>query len=163
GLSMLDASVARLLLEHRGLRIDLRFEDHPVDLLADGVDVAIRAGLVPPDTTTLVAQPLAQGERVIVAAPAYLRRRGEPNQPSELDRHDALVHLHTGAGVGIWTLQAAGGSTSVEVRGQLRANSLHALREAALAGAGLAMLPRFLVGHDLDQKRLRALSLGGWQ
>lgn len=161
GLGLLDAAVANLVAKHHGLRVDLRLEDHAVDLLADGIDIAIRAGLPPPDTTTLVAQPLATGERVVVAAPSYLRRRGEPKQPSDLVDHDAIIHLHSGAGVGVWTLALGETSLSVTVRGPLRTNALPAIRNAAVAGAGIALLPRFVVAHDLAERRLRELSLGG--
>jgi len=163
GLGILDASVPELAAEHPGLRIDLRLEDHPVDLLAEGVDVAVRAGLVPPDTTTLVAQPLALGERVVVASPAYLKRRGEPAKPADLAKHDGLVHLHAGADVGVWTLASGDRDVRVEVHGRIRTNALNALRNAALAAAGIAVLPRFIVAEDLAANRLQALALSGWQ
>jgi DNA-binding transcriptional LysR family regulator len=162
GLGVLDASIPELVAANPGLRIDLRLEDHPVDLLADGIDVAVRAGLVPPDTTTLVAQPLARGDRVVVAAPAYVRRRGEPVRPTDLARHDVLVHLHAGADVGVWTLASGDREVRVEVHGPIRTNALHALRNAVLAGAGIALVPRFVVAEDLDAKRLRTLPLSGW-
>jgi DNA-binding transcriptional LysR family regulator len=163
GLGLLDRTVADLVTKHPGLRVDLRLEDQPVDLVADGVDIAVRAGLLPPDTTTLVAQPLAAGERVVVAAPAYLKRHGEPKTPAALSSHEALIHLHAGAGVGVWTLHQPGNSVTVEVRGPLRTNALHAIRNAALSGAGIALLPLFLVDADVRARRLRVLSLGGFR
>jgi DNA-binding transcriptional LysR family regulator len=161
GLSPLGRSVPELLRAHPGLRIELRLEDQPVDLIADGVDVAVRAGLTPPDTNTLVSHPLTFGPRVVVASPAYLRRRGTPKHPMDLASHDALVHLHAGAGVGTWTLHSGDRAVTVEVRGPYRANALHAIRDAALSGVGVALLPRFLVAADVEEGRLRALSLGG--
>ena len=160
-LGLLDRSVARLVEKHPGLRVDMRIEDQPVDLVADGVDVAIRAGLLPPDTTALVAQPLASGARVVVAAPRYLARRGEPKTPEALTEHDALIHLHAGAGVGTWTLKREDRSVTLEVRGALRTNALHALRDAAVAGAGVALLPRFMIEDDVRSRRLRVLALDG--
>jgi DNA-binding transcriptional LysR family regulator len=154
----LDAALAELVAGNPGLEIDLRLEDHPVDLLADGIDVAIRAGLVPPDSTTLVAQPLAMLDRAVACAPGYIRRRGEPRTPGELAHHDALVHLHAGNAVGIWQLHRGDELAAVTVRGRLRATALHVLRDAAIEGAGIALLPRFLVVRGL-----RALPLGGWQ
>jgi DNA-binding transcriptional LysR family regulator len=161
GLGVLDVSIAGLVATNPGLRVDLRLEDHPVDLLGDGIDIAVRAGLVPPDTTTLAAQPIAEVERVVVAAPSYLKKRGEPARPSDLARHDVLVHLHAGADVGVWTLAADEGEVRVEVRGPIRVNALEALRNAAVAGAGIALLPRFIVAEDLTAKRLRLLPLSG--
>jgi DNA-binding transcriptional LysR family regulator len=163
GPGQLDVSLAKLARKHAGLRIDLRFEDQPIDLLAEGVDIAVRAGLVPPDTTTLVATAIGEGERVVVAAPSYLRRRGEPEEPVDLARHDAVVHLHAGADVGVWRLISGDRSMRVEVRGPFRSNALLALRDAAIEGAGIALLPRFVVRDALLARRLRAVALSGWQ
>jgi DNA-binding transcriptional LysR family regulator len=163
GAGRLAGALATLPLAHPGLRIDLRLEDHPIDLLAEGVDIAVRAGLVPPNTTTLVAHPIGEGERVIVAAPSYLRRRGEPAEPADLSRHDAVVHAHAGANVGVWTLRSGTRSITVEVRGAFRANALVALREAAIEGAGIALLPHFVVRDALEARRLRVLPLAGWR
>jgi DNA-binding transcriptional LysR family regulator len=162
GLSLLDLTAAELIAEHPGLRIDLRLEDRPVDLLAEGVDIAIRAGLPPPDSTALVAQPLCAGDRVVVAAPSYLRARGEPRTPAELSKHDALVHLHAGPDLGVWSLTSEERSTAIEVTGSFRSNALHTLRNAAVSGAGIALLPWFVVRDDVDTRRLRVLPLGGW-
>lgn len=163
GLSGLDDAVAALVAKHPGLRIDLRLEDHPVDILADGIDVAVRAGLAPPDSTTFVAHALGATARVLVASPSYLRRRGEPRDPRSLADHDALVHLHAGGGVGVWRLEGDEGLVQVPVTGPLRATALHVLRSGALAGAGIALLPRFLVARDVAEGRLRALDLGGFK
>ncbi len=162
GLSLLDVALARLVRDHPGLRVDLRVEDQPVDLIGEGVDVAVRAGLLPPDTTTLVAQPLGRAERVAVASAAYLKTRGEPAHPSDLRDHDCLVLLHAGAGVGVWRFHQGGQSLAVEVKGAYRANALHALRGAAIEGLGVALLPWFLVAPDVGARRLRVLRLGGW-
>jgi DNA-binding transcriptional LysR family regulator len=162
GLGRLDLSLVSFLAENPGLRVDLRLEDHPVDLLAEGVDVAIRAGLELPDSTIVVAQPIAESPRVVVAAPAYVRRRGEPKHPSELVEHDAVLHLPTASTVNAWVLRNGEQSKTFEVRGAFRASALHALRNVAVAGGGITLLPRFLVADDIAKKRLRVLHLGGW-
>ncbi len=164
GPSGLDVSLAALLSAHPGLRVDLRLEDHSVDLVAEAVDVAIRAGLPRPDSASLVSFPIADVERIVVAAPSYLRSRGEPPHPSDLKRHDALVHLHDGSGVGVWVFEhERAASLSVEVAGPLRANAFHTLRTAAVTCVGIAVLPGFVVAEDLDKKRLRILALGGYR
>jgi DNA-binding transcriptional LysR family regulator len=119
---------------------------------------------VPPDTATLVAHRLGLMARVVVASPAYLRRRNEPREPQALASHDAIVQLRTGgAGVSAWHLQSEHGEkTQVSVAGPLRSTALHVVREGALAGAGIALVPRFVVAHDLEEGRLRELVLGGW-
>ncbi len=162
GVSLLDLSIVDLVVKHPGLRVELRLEDHPVDLLGEGVDVAIRAGLSAPETNALVARLVTETARVIVGAPSYLKRRGEPVHALELTDHDALVHLHAGSGVGAWRLERDGEALSIEVRGPFSANSFLALRNAAIAGAGLAQLPHFLVAKDLEEGRLRVVPMGGW-
>jgi len=162
GPSGLDVSLATLLASHPDLRVDVRLEDRPVDLVAEAVDIAIRAGLPPPDSASLVPFPIADVERLLVAAPSYLRSRGEPAHPSDLKHHDALVHLHDGGGVGTWVFgDRAGGTISVEVAGPLRANAFYTLRNAAVAGVGIAILPFFVISEDMEKKRLRILALGG--
>ena len=167
GLSRLDVSLVAFLAKNPGLHVDLRLEDHTVDLLSDGVDIAIRAGLELPNSTALVAHPIGEGPRVIVAAPSYLKRRGDPKDPSELAKHDVVVHLAAGSarGATTWVLRNGSGdqTRSFEVKGAIRATALQALRNVALAGGGITMLPRFLVAGDIAKKRLRTLALGGWQ
>nr|WP_276602834.1 LysR family transcriptional regulator [Nannocystis pusilla] len=84
-----------LFAAHPRLRVDLRLEDRLTDLVGDGVDVAIRATtLLPQASDALIAVPLSTVPRVAVAAPSYLRRRGEPKEPAALARHDALVQVY---------------------------------------------------------------------
>jgi DNA-binding transcriptional LysR family regulator len=117
GLGRLDASLPVLIARHPGLRIDLRLEDHVIDLVADGVDIAIRAGIAPPDNTYVVAHRIGVGARVVVASPSYLKRRGEPVQPSQLARHATVSHLTGSGAVGTWDLVRGDEVVSVEVSG----------------------------------------------
>lgn len=157
GLARVWPHLPALLASHPALQIDLRLEDRMIDLVSDAVDVAIRVGAAPPDTTTLVAQPLATYARAVVAAPAYLARRGAPRDPEALARHDALVHLPAGGAPAVWRFVRDGRETAAVPRGALRTNALAALREGALAGLGLALLPAWLVGEDLARGALRAV------
>ena len=93
----------------------------------------------------------------MVASPAYLRDRGEPRDPEALARHEALVHLPTGGVPGRWTLVSAEREAAVQVSGALRTNALHALREAALEGKGIAFLPEWMVRDDVARGALQVL------
>jgi DNA-binding transcriptional LysR family regulator len=149
-----------LLAAHPRLRLDLRLEDRLSDLVGDGVDVAVRAGaLLAADSPGLIAAPLPSFPRVVVAAPAYLRRRGEPKDPAALARHDALVQVSgAGAPVDQWRFLAADGrEESVQVRELLTCNALAVLRDAAIAGLGAARLPTWLVADALAAGALRPL------
>lgn len=141
--------------------LDLHLEDRIVDLIGDGVDLAVRAGVPPPDSANVLATVLQRFRRVPVASPAYLRRNGSPASPDGLSRMDALIQIPNASPLDEWRFEKDGIERVVTVRGKLRSNVPHALREAALAGAGVALLPDWLVEPDLAARRLRRL-LPGW-
>lgn len=153
--------IKRLAEQHPRLSIDLRLEDHLVDLVGEGVDVAIRAGSMPPDSTAYLAHPLADMRRILVASPAFQRRHGAVREPSDLPRRPCLVQV-TLAGLAIpWKLEREGSSCTIDVRGQLRVNAPLALRELALVGAGVAYIPDFVVATELGAGTLRRV-LPAW-
>lgn len=145
-----------LAVRHPHLTIDLRLEDQLVDLVGEGVDVAVRAGSPPPNSTAVVAHPVFGMRRVLVAAPSFLRKSGAIRTPAQLTRHACLIQV-TPAGTLIpWSLAEAGGEpTIIEVSGRIRTNAPSALRDLALAGAGVAYLPDWLVAPDLESGTLR--------
>jgi DNA-binding transcriptional LysR family regulator len=157
GLALVCPHVPALLAQHKKLRIDLRLEDRVVDLVSEAVDVAIRSGIDPPDSTSLVAQPLVTYGRVVAAAPAYLEMRGEPQDPESLSGHDLLVNAGGCGTRPVWQLLRDGRSVEIQVRASFRSNAPYALREAALNGSGVALLPEWLVRHDVERGALRVL------
>lgn len=155
GSVMIAPVLARLAERHPRLTVDLRLEDQLVDLVAEGIDVAVRAGAPPPDTTALVAHPLFAMQRVLVAAPRWLRSHGTPREPSQLARSTCLVQV-TPAGVQVrWNLRRGDAEQTIDVRGPIRSNAPVALRELAVDGAGIAYLPDWLIADDLSRGRLR--------
>lgn len=148
-----------LLARHPRLEIDLRIEDQLVDLVGEGVDVALRGGAPPPDTTAFVAHPLARFPRIVVASPAYLGKR-RIAKPEELARHDCLVQIATGRIVP-WTLRRGDDEITVDVRGPIRATTPLALSDLAIAGMGIAYLPDWLVAPAIAKKKLVRV-LDGW-
>lgn len=160
GLARVSPHLPTLFQAHPGLRVDLRLEDRLADLVAEGVDIAIRGGLPAPDSTSLIARQLTSYARVVVASPGYLRRRGTPRTPSELPQHDALVHLGASGVVDRWHFTKDGVELAAELRGVLRSNAMYALRDGALAGLGLALLPDWLVAAEVAAGRLKILLSG---
>jgi DNA-binding transcriptional LysR family regulator len=121
------------------LQIDLSFDDRYVDLIEQGVDVAIRMGSLA--DSTLGAKYLAMNPWVLVASPSYLAARGRPARPAELSDHEALIYS-TVQGDARWQLTGADGKTELTpVHGPLRSNNLSALLLAARSGMGVAALP----------------------
>jgi DNA-binding transcriptional LysR family regulator len=155
GSVMIVPLLASLAERHPHLRVDLRLEDHLVDLVAEGVDVAVRAGSPPPDSTAFVAHPLFAMQRMLVASPRWLRTHGAPREPAQLVRRTCLLQV-TSAGVPVrWQLRRGDVEQTIDVRGPLRSNAPIALRDLALDGAGIAYLPDWLVSDDLARGRLR--------
>lgn len=166
GALKLAPTLPALLAAHPRLQVDLRLEDRVSDLVGDGIDVAVRAAtLLPADSESLIAVPLPGHPRVAVAAPAYLRRRGEPKDPAALGRHDALVQV-TSAGAPATRWRFTSGprgerTVEVHVREVLACNALVVLRDAAIAGLGVAVLPDWLVAPAIAAGALRPI-LAAW-
>jgi DNA-binding transcriptional LysR family regulator len=160
GMVLVAPSLRLLAAKHPRLSIDMRLEDQLVDLVGEGVDVAIRAGTPPPDSTAYVAQTLFETRRVLVASPSWLKKHGTPTHPAQLARHDCLVQVTPAGTLVRWSLQreTASGAReqeTVDVRGQFRTNAPAALRALTLDGLGVAYLPEWLVAEDIVERRLR--------
>jgi DNA-binding transcriptional LysR family regulator len=161
GSALVVPMLKQLAVEHPKLTIELRLEDRLIDLSGDAVDVAVRGGAAPPDTTRVVAHRLLTFRRVAVASPAYLARRGTPKAPEDLAGHCCLVQLRDGGPMPAWRFLRDGLERAVTVRGAIRTNAPLAIRDLARDGAGVALLPDWLVEQDLASRRLRRI-LGEW-
>jgi DNA-binding transcriptional LysR family regulator len=138
---------------HPAVTIDLSFDDRYVDLVAQGVDLAIRMGRLA--DSSLGARYLGRNPWVLVAAPGYLAERGEPRVVADLGDHACLIYSSV-QGDDRWTLTPPGGpELSVPVRGALRSNNLSALLAAARSGLGLALLPWYVAHPSVTDGVLR--------
>lgn len=139
------------LERYPGVSLDLVQTDQIVDLLTERTDVAVRAG--PLKSSSLVARKLGETAMVIVAAPTYLARCGEPKTVEDLDglRRLGFGYARTVDG---WPLRRAGETVVVPVVGRVQASDGEALRQLALGGAGLARLAAFTVRADMAAGRL---------
>lgn len=147
--------VPRLLADHPELHVDLELTDHVVDLVASGTDLSIRLGLL--RDSSMVARRLAPNPRVLCAAPAYVAARGRPETLDDLRGHECLAltaNTH-------WTFETGGRERQVRVQGRFTANSIEALHQAALGGAGIALLSAWNVGDDLAAGTLVRIDLAG--
>jgi len=136
------------------VRVELELSDRLVSLAQEGFDLAIRHVAVVPDTH--VAWTLCETRSLLVASRAYLRRRGVPQAPADLTDHDCLHYLR-GGDTPTWSFEPAkgrGGRVAVAVKGAFAANNSEALREMALAGAGIALVPDFSAHRDVAAGRL---------
>ncbi len=147
--------VLRYMAAHPGVQVDLSFDDRYVSLVEQGIDVALRMGRLA--DSQLGARFLGINPWVLVGAPAYLAANGQPEQPSDLVGHAALVYSSV-QGDERWHFSGADGQTeSVPVKGPLRSNNLSALLAAARGGLGLAVLPWYVAHASVQAGTVRPL------
>ncbi|HEU4403865.1 MAG TPA: LysR family transcriptional regulator [Polyangiaceae bacterium] len=144
---------------HPDLAFELLLTDASLDLVQERVDVAVRMGRLA--DSSLIAHRLCAMAYTLCASPAYLRRRGRPQEPADLARHDCLVYPVPGYGVR-WRFRPEGGGDVIEVpvRGRVSASNGVALRQCAVAGMGIALTPRWNVARELCEGALVALLPG---
>jgi DNA-binding transcriptional LysR family regulator len=151
----------QFLRNHPQVEIEFLTTDQLVDLVEEGIDVAVRIGALP--DSTLIARRLTGLTRVVCASPAYLEREGEPRCAEDLASHQCLTFRFNTAGSlwrpgsNVWRLSDEHGVRDVQVSGRLRSNSPHALVGAALEGLGLILMPRWLVFEHLESGVLRSV------
>ena len=136
------------------LQVEVSFTDRLIDIVEEGFDLAVRIGVTTSDTR-LVSRVVARYKAALCASPAYLSARGEPKELDDLSSHDCLLFYSRNQRQG-WRFRDQDGAwVKAPVRSRLRLVSGEALRDCALAGLGLALLPDFLIGSDLAAGRLR--------
>lgn len=146
--------VAEFLRAHPQVRIEFLLSDARADLIAEGIDLAFRTGDV--REPNLVARPIGMSHFALVASPAYLAARGAPATLAALAEHDCIT-FPTPSGRATWTLNGPRGAEEVSVAGRFSANSISVLMQAALAGAGVALLPALMAAPHLQAGRLREI------
>ncbi len=136
------------------LKVQLLLEDRFTDIVAEGIDVAIRIGFL--KDSTLVATRITSVPRVFCASPDYLARHGEPKKPADLAKHDCLHYSLLSARVE-WGFLQGDEARDIEINGSLSTNNGEVLMEAAIQGVGITMLPAFIVNDALEDGRLQAI------
>jgi DNA-binding transcriptional LysR family regulator len=150
----LGPALCDLQKRHPRLTIELVLNDRAVNPVNEGFDVALQDA--PAASPLLIERRIAPMRRVVCASPAYLRARGTPRHPLDLSEHDCIQYsfLQTGS---VWGFERRKEKASVAVTPRFTTNSGQVMRDAALHGNGIALLPTLLVGPDLRRKRLTAV------
>jgi len=152
GVRHLAPAIAEFLAEHGEVRFDVSLSDRIVDLVEEGFDLGIRVGTAGPEH--LVARKLGETRVVPCASPEYLARRGAPQSPEDLQRHDCFTYEYV-TPKNVWRFRdPAGGERAVRVAGRLHSNNGDLLAEAAARGAGIVFEPAFIVGPEVRAGRL---------
>lgn len=142
------------LQQHPDVSIDLQLSDENVDLISEGIDVAVRIGEL--KDSSLIARPIGLTRRRVFAAPSYLEQHGVPAAPDDLSDHNCLVfnqleHFDS------WRFEHDGQWRSVQVKGNVRSNNSEAIRQMVLSGLGVSLSPSWLFREDLQAGRVVAL------
>ncbi len=145
---------SEFLTRHPAVQVELTCTDRVVDLVGEGFDVAVRAGRMA--DSSLVARRLGAVRRALVAAPSYLRRRGAPRAPAELAEHDTVV-FRGGLEADTWTLRSEREQVELRPSPRLVVNDYTVLREAVVAGLGIALLPDYLEATGPGRRLARVL------
>ena len=159
GLRHVAPALPDFLAAYPEVSIDLQLDDRIVDLVAGGIDVAVRIADLP--DSSLLARRLCPVRRWVVGTPAYFARRGTPQRPRDLQSHTCLAYSYQASGERWRFTNAAGAEESVAVKGPLSATNAEALEWALAAGIGVALQPDFLAWEGLHDGRLVAV-LGDW-
>jgi DNA-binding transcriptional LysR family regulator len=147
--------VHRFLERYPGVTVELDLNDAQVDLVKDGVDVAIRIGRL--QDSSLIARKIAPCRQVLCASPAYLEKRGAPERPEDLLEHNCIVYTLLSA-PREWRFTAPDGEALVvPVNGSMHSNNGLVNRAAAIAGAGIVLLPTFYIGDELRAGALKPI------
>lgn len=144
--------VADFLVQYPEVQLELTLDDRRIDPVNEGFDITVRIAQ-PPEDANLVVHQLATVQMVVCAAPAYLEKYGTPTQPQDLKTHRCLHYGHIG-NTNSWRLLGPDQPYDIKVQGPLCSNNGEALQASAVKGLGIALLPTFIVGPDLQTGRL---------
>jgi DNA-binding transcriptional LysR family regulator len=155
GLLHLKPVLSEFMQEHPGVLLDLDMDDGQVDLIQEGVDLALRIGRL--ESSSMIALPLAPVRAVIVASPDYLAAHGTPERPEDLLRHQALCYTNL-PDPQRWRMTDADGKAHIiHMSARLLANNGDMILEAAQAGLGICMTPTFIAYRAIQEGRLKAI------
>ncbi|MGR4872017.1 LysR family transcriptional regulator [Variovorax sp. LARHSF232] len=152
GRRVIVPAVLEYMARHPQVQVDLSFEDRYVDLVAQGIDVAVRMGKLA--DSSLGARFLGMNPWVMAAAPSYLKAHGVPKRAQDLSSHVALIYSSV-VGDDVWQLHTPKGeAVTVPVTGRLRSNNLSAVLAATREGLGLALMPRYVASESIKAGKL---------
>ncbi|QUX93066.1 LysR family transcriptional regulator [Marinomonas sp. A3A] len=149
---LLAEAVAEFCQKYPNITVDMRLENDFVDLVGEGLDLAIRTGKL--EDSSLIAKPLIQSNWIVCCSPSYIERHGDVSSLEALKDHNCLAYTYQAQGSFDWRFTRNNIEESVRISGSFATNNAQALRKAALAGFGIVYVPRCCVYEDLLQGKL---------
>jgi DNA-binding transcriptional LysR family regulator len=144
------------LAKNPGIELTLELDDRFVDVLGEGYDAIVRHG--PVDDDRIIVKRLSASRRVLVASADYLKRSGKPASLQELEQHRGIIYTNRGAAD--WRFRVGRNFVIAHPKVALRVNNGMLMRDAAIAGLGIALLPTFLLETPLKRRTLKVLDIG---
>lgn len=151
--------IPEFLARHSDLAMDVILDDRNIDLVQEGIDVALRMGRL--SDSTLTARRIASGRRAVLGTAAYFEKAGVPQTPGDLLAHEAIIY-DVGGGGAVWTFQRDKAEIAVTVPGRLHVSAAEGVRAAVLAGAGLTIQSEWMFAPELVDGTVRRV-LTDWQ
>jgi len=152
GILHLSDAIPQYIKQYPQLQVSLNLADRFIDVIAEGFDVVIRIAEL--EDSSLIARKIAPCKRIFCASPEYLKQHGTPQVPQDLAIHHCLVYSNE-LKPDTWVLHGPEGAESVRVNGPMCADNGDVLKDAAVAGLGITLLPTFIVGAELSAGRLQ--------
>jgi DNA-binding transcriptional LysR family regulator len=146
------------LEQHPQLDVDFVLDDRNIDLIEEGIDIALRMGNLA--DSNLIARKIGQSPRHVFATPAYLERMGVPHVPADLAGHQAVIYEQRGGGTE-WSFHREGTTASVAMQGRIRVTAAEGVREGVFAGMGLAVASEWMFAPELASGAVKTV-LDGW-
>ena len=138
--------ISEFLEQNPELELEIVLDDRNIDLVQEGIDVALRMGAMP--DSTLTARKIGASPRAVVGATSYFERAGKPTTPGELALHHAILYPHNNA-TDVWAFRRDGSEVTVTVKSRLRLTAAEGVRAAVLAGVGLTIASGYMFGAEL--------------
>lgn len=157
GVSQLAPLISDFLSAHKDLKLELELNDRMADIISDNFDVGIRISKF--EDTSLIGRKISAITHIAVASPSYLKKMGTPKSPAELNGHKGIVYSNKDP-KDYWQFDTRKPNSKAEISKiscSLKINNGDAIREAAIAGLGVAVLPSFIVDKAISEGRLRAI------
>jgi DNA-binding transcriptional LysR family regulator len=147
------------LSKHPELEVEVILDDRNIDLVHDGIDVALRMGQLA--DSTLTARRIASGRQVVLGSPAYFARVGEPIAPSDLNAHEAVIYAQKGGGAD-WMFERDGAQSAVRLKSRLRVSAAEGVRAAILANFGIAIVSEWMFAPEIANGAVKVV-LQDWE
>ena len=147
------------LARHPELEMEVVLDDRNIDLVQEGIDVALRMGQL--SDSSLTAKRIASGRHVVVGTPAYFERTGKPTAPGDLAAHQAVIYDQEAGGQD-WTFQRDDAEIAVTLKGRLRVSAAEGVRAAVLANAGIAVASEWMFSPEIADRTVQMV-LQDWE